>query len=483
MLDTSNDISTRNNEYMNMYADELQELTENLYAFYSIFVASRFEDDTEAPHIKALAKQLMDITDGTSDKKRLLCAMPPQHSKSSLVTLAYSVWLIINNPKLRILIVNAEKELSIEFGIAIRQLIQEMGSIYGITVSRVKSSATNLRFELFGRLQQGSIRLTGASGSITGHPTDIILVDDPYKGLIDELTPTALNKKWNWFTTLIEQRVRPSTKLIVLHTRWHSEDIQGRILDDEYQREKYEHVEYAAIDENGKPLWDYYGIDFYLDKQKTMGERQFQAIYQQKPIDLTSDFFHTDHLIFEDTFDDYAIGKCRSWDIASSDDTLGDQRDYTVGARMLKTPSDEYWIFDYERGQYGNDVKDLIRNTARLDGPEYNILLETGTRGGAAGLLYDEYKSYLTGYPTRQSEPIGTKADRATPLANAVYDGKIHILINNEVKRQTLLDEFRAFPNGKHDDIVDAISYGYLFLKEISGQRIATGGKRTRRRL
>ena len=484
MLNTIDTVTENNREYLNKYANELSEITENLYAFYSVFVSSRFEDDCEAPHIKKLAKKLMDITDGTSSKNRLLCAMPPQHSKSSLVTLAYSVWLIVNNPNLRILIVNAEKELSIEFGIAIRQLIQEMGGIYGLTVSRVKSSATNLRFELFGELQQGSIRLTGASGSITGHPTDIVIVDDPYKGLIDELGPTALQKKWIWFSSLIEQRVRPKTKLIVLHTRWHSEDIQGRILADEYQKAKYEHIEYAAIDENGEPLWpEYYDLDFYLDKQRTMGERQFQAIYQQKPLDLTSDFFHINHLIFEDHFDDYIIAKCRSWDIASSDDTLGDQRDYTAGVRMVKTPGEQYWIFDYTHGQYGNNVKNVIKNTAKLDGPDYTILLEPGTKGGASGLLYEEYKSALTGYSTIQSDPKGTKADRATPLANAVYDGKVHICINNNEKRQLLLSQLQSFPNGKHDDLVDAISYGYLFLSKMNNNIIGTGGKRRRRSL
>ena len=481
--------TTINETQMQQLADECKR---NLLKFYYTFVALRFENTQAAPHLLYLADKLTQVVYNPNFKNRLCVSMPPQHSKSSMVTVAFATWLIIRNPKLRILIVNAEKELSKTFGIQIRQLMHNIGHYYHMKVSNVQSSNTSLMFTKNGVLCDGSIKLTGASGGITGRPTDIIIVDDPYKGLEDEFTPTQLQKKWNWYSSLIEQRARTQTKLIVLHTRWHSEDIQGRIWDDEYQRAKYEFVEFPAIAnehdmlgrEPGEPLWGkYYNKEFYLDKERTMGERQFQAIYQQKPIDLTGDFFHTDRLIFEDTFDDYAIGKCRSWDIASSDDTLGDQRDYTVGARMLKTPGDEYWIFDYERGQYGNDVKDLIRNTARLDGPEYNILLETGTRGGAAGLLYDEYKSYLTGYPTRQSEPIGTKADRATPLANAVYDGKIHILINNEVKRQTLLDEFRAFPNGKHDDIVDAISYGYLFLKEISGQRIATGGKRTRRRL
>lgn len=461
-----------------------ENIANHIYDFYLAFVANKY-GAVLAPHIEQLSTELENLFK-PDYPNRLCVAMPPQHSKSSLVTLAFSCWLICNNPNLRILIVNAEKELSTTFGIQIRNLLYHASPYFdNLKVSNVKSSSTHLMFEKNGELCNGEIRLTGASGSITGHPADIIIVDDPYKGLEDEFTPTQLKKKWNWFTSLIEQRLRTKSKLVLLHTRWHSEDIQGKIKADEYQRSKYEFIEFPAIDENNKPLWeDYYDMEFYLDKQRTMGERQFQAIYQQKPIDLTSNFFHTDHLIFENKFDDYAIGRCRSWDIASSDDSLGDQRDYTVGVPMLKTPGDQYWIFDYERGQYGNNVKNIIRNTARADSPAYKILLETGTKGGAAGLLYDEYKSYLTGYSTQQSEPIGTKADRATPLANAIYDRKIHILINDDDKRQALLSELKSFPNGKHDDIVDAISYGYLYLKEIgNGNRIGTSGKRKRRSL
>ena len=483
MLDTNNDISTKNQEYLETHANELQELTDNLYAFYSVFVSSRFEDDCEAPHIKTLAKYLMDITNGNSKKNRLCVAMPPQHSKSSLVTLAYSVWLIVNNPNLRILIVNAEKELSTEFGIDIRNLIQEMGAIYGLTVSRVKSSATNLKFNLFGKLQTGSIRLTGASGSITGHPADIVIVDDPYKGLSDELTPTALRKKWLWYTSLIEQRVRKNTKLVILHTRWHSEDIQGMIKSDEYQRLKYDFVEFPAIDENNNPLWpEYYDLEFYQDKQRTMGERQFQAIYQQQPLDLTGDFFYVDNLIFEDRFDDYPIARCRSWDIAASDDSLGDQRDYTAGVRMLKTPNDEYWIFDVERGQYGNDLKNVLSNTAKRDSPQYTILIETGA--GNSDLLFDEYKGALTGFNVQQSKTKGaTKMDRATPLANAIYDGKVHVCINNNNMREVVLSELKAFPNGKHDDCVDALAYGFNWLKAHGDNQVKTGGQRKRSRI
>lgn len=455
----------------------------NLLKFYYAFVALRFDNRMEAPHIKDLADKLTQVVYNPDFKNRLCVSMPPQHSKSSMVTVAFSLWLIIRNPKLRILIVNSEKELSKTFGIQIRQLMHNIGPYYAMKVSNVQSSNTSLMFTKNGELCDGSIKLTGASGGITGRPADIIIVDDPYKGLEDELTPTQLNKKWNWYTSLIEQRARNQTKLIVLHTRWHSEDIQGRILEDNYQKQKYYFISYPAIDENNNPLWEYYGMDFYLDKQRTMGERQFQAIYQQKPLDLTSDFFYMDRIIFENRFDDYAIARCRSWDIASSDDALGDERDYTVGVRMVRTPSDEYWIFDYEYGQYGNDVKNQIIQTAKLDGAAYNILLEPGTIGGASKLLYDEYKEALKGYKTKQSEPKGTKADRATPLRNAVYDGKVHICINDNEKRELLINQFKSFPNGKHDDIVDACSYGYLFLKSKDNRIVKTANKRKRRRI
>ena len=408
--------------------------------------------------------------------------MPPRHSKSSMITLAFPLWLLSQDTDLNILIVNNSAGLSEKFGIQLREYVRRIGAEFDLYLSDVKHSSTYLMFtNKQGELQKGSIRLVGASGSITGQDADYIILDDIYSGF-DDITPNLLQKKIEWFKTIIEQRIEPHTKLVILHTRWHSEDLQGYLK--EHSPNDYSFLEFPAIKEDGTPLWgNRYTLEDYQKKQEAMGERQFQAIYQQKPLDLTSDFFHIDHLHFNDTFDEYAIAKCRSWDIASSDNTFGDQRDYTVGARMLRTSSDEYWIFPYERGQYGNDVKHVIKNTARMDGPGYTILLEPGTKGGAAKLLYEEYKTYLSGYNTRQSEPLGTKADRATPLANAIYDGKVHICISNDKQRQTLLDELRSFPNGKHDDIVDAISYGYLFLKSHSNELIGTSKKRRRRRL
>lgn len=453
---------------------------DDLYYFYCWYVARDFREMVDAPHIDTLSSYLTNLKDGLIN--RLCVAMPPRHSKSSMITLAFPLWLLSKNKDLNILIVNNSAGLSEKFGIQLREYIKRIGPEFDLYLSEVKHSSTYIMFtNSDGELQKGSIRLVGASGSITGQDADYIILDDIYSGF-DDITPSLLAKKIDWFKTIIEQRIEPHTKLVILHTRWHSEDLQGYLH--EHYPDDYSFLEFPAIDEDGEALWpERYTIAEYNKKRVAMGERQFQAIYQQKPLDLTSDFFHTDRLIFEDRFDDYPIARCRSWDIASSDDSLGDQRDYTAGVRMLKTPGDQYWIFDFEHGQYGNDVKHIIQDTAKRDSPQYTILLEPGTSGGAAGLLYEEYKNALIGYNTVQSLPKGTKADRATPFSNAVYDGKVHVCINNNEQRELFLSQLKSFPNGKHDDLVDACAYGYLWLSKHSNDTVGTAGKRRRARI
>lgn len=457
------------------------ETMKSLYKFYNAFVASTYDDFHEAPHIDVLSEYLQRITYDNNSPDRLCVAMPPQHSKSSLVTLAYSCWLICRNPNLRILIVNAEKELSTDFGIAIRQLFYNIGSYFDLQVSKVKSSSTHLKFEKKGRLCQGEIRLTGATGSITGHPADIIIVDDPYKGLEDEFTPTQIRKKWNWYTSIIEQRLRGQSKLILLHTRWNSEDIQGLIKSDEYESSKYDFIEFPAIaTENdilgrkpGEPLWDYYTQEFYEDKERTMGERQYQAIYQQKPLDLTSDFFYTDHIHWDEQYteNNYNMANCRSYDMAYTSEkealTRGKDADYTAGVHAEKINENHYIFSDFLYKRLGKENIKKVQSIAKFDGLNKPILIETGTKGGAAKELFRLWdKDYLTNYKCIQSEPIGTKADRATALKNAIYDGKIHIYCQDQSLRKELKSQLEAFPNGTRDDLIDAMSYAYNYLKD-----------------
>lgn len=425
---------------------------------------------------------------------------PTHNSKSSLITEAFTAWLLLNNPKRRILVVNAEKGLSQKFGTNIKNLLRNAAPFWGLQISNDSHSKTSMKLTKDGDLQSGSIDLTGLTGGITGRPVDYIICDDLFKGLPTELTPTGLDTKWDLYNIIIEQRMRTKnrSKLVLLSTRWDSEDIHGRILADDYQKQKYEFIILPAIaGENdilgrkpGEPLWpEYYDLNFYHDKERTMGERQFQAIYQQVPLDLTGDFFYTDHLHWDDTYiDQDNIANCRSYDMAYTDEktALAENRnaDYTAGCHAEKI-SDKHYIFsDFLYKRLGAKNIRKIQSTARFDGLNKPILIEPGTKGGAASELFRLWdKDYLTDYNCIQSEPIGTKADRATALKNAIYDGYIHIYCPDTALRKELKIQLESFPNGSaHKDLIDAMAHAFNYLKDKSdGGHIRTGSKRRRR--
>ena len=463
--------------------EDFENMLLDLYEFYFSFIALRYKDYVDAPHIRELADLLMSLY-LDEESKHLCVSIPPRHSKSSIMTIAFPLWLIFQDPDMHILIVNAEATLSENFGIRLREFVREYGEIFDVYVSDVKHSSTHLKFEdSKGNLYKGSIRLTGSNGSITGQDADILILDDIYKGFAD-ITPSLLDKKIEWFKTMILQRKEPDTKLMVLHTRWASNDLIGYLM--ENAPDKYDFLSYPAIKDDGTPLWaERYSIEFLKAQLEEMGERLFSCIFQQKPLDETGSFFNIDKVIFHDEPFNRAGMKmltCRSWDLAYSDESKGIQRDSSAGVLMHRINDDTYVIEDIEHGQYGEYLKEHLKKVAEKDTSNITILIESGTVGGASKFLYKEYRSYLRGYHTQQSKPVGAKVDRATPFRQAILDGKVHVHLTNERVRGEFIKQITSFPLGKHDDIVDACAYAFTWLKKRGGRsRINVSGLKTRR--
>lgn len=434
--------------------DDLKYIVNDLYKFYRVFVASHFQENLPAPHIKALSKELTKLYLG--EFKRLVVNMPPQHSKSSLLTVAYPLFLIFHHPETNILIVNNSATLSEKFGISLREYIKEYGPAFNVYLSDVKHSNSHLMFcNKEGDLYPGSIRLVGAGGSITGQTLDVIIIDDPYAGF-DDITPSLLQKKIDWWNTIILQRLRENCKLILLHTRWHSNDLSGYLKKN--RPDDYKFVEFPAIKKDGTPLWaEAYTIETLEKRREEMGERLFEAIYQQKPLDQTSDFFEIDKVKFG-VPPEYTVDKIvRAWDIASGSSV--DNSDFTAGAKMIRS-GDVAILTDLVHGKFGNDTKDKVVRTAFADGLNTQIAIETGV-GAAAKLLFQEWKLTLPGYILKEMKPITSKVDRATPLQNAILDGRFYINISDDVLRDKIISEMRSFPAGAHDDIIDSLAYAY----------------------
>ena len=457
--------------------EDIENMTLDLYEFYFNFIALTYKNYTDADHIREIADKLMKLYLDKTDK-HLCVSIAPRHSKSSIVTLAFPLWLIFQDPDLNILIINAEASLSENFGIRLREFVKAYGEVFDVYLSDVKHSSTHLKFEdSKGNLYKGSIRLTGASGSITGQDADLLILDDIYKGFAD-ITPSLLEKKIDWYKTIVLQRKEPKSKIIILHTRWASNDLTGYLM--ETSPDKYDFVSYPAIKSDGKPLWsERYSIEFLEAQMKEMGERLFSCIFQQRPLDETGSFFNIEEIIFHDEpFDLREHGQiyvCRSWDLAYSDESKGDVNDSTAGVLMYRLNEKEFAITDIQYGQYGEGLKEKLKQTAMKDGAHTTILIETGTKGGASKFLYKEYASYLQGYMTKQSEPIGSKSDRAYAFRQAILDNKIHVYLQDPYVRGEFIKQMRSFPLGKHDDIIDACSYAFNHLNTYGGVTIKVG--------
>lgn len=252
-----------------------------------------------------------------------------------------------------------------------------------------------------------------------------------------------------------------------------SSDLQGYLkMEDEkkpVEEREYKFLSFSAINPDGTCIWpERYTVEDFEKKREAMGERLFQALYQQKPLDLTSDFFNMSHLNFglPPEFEEKESTVCRAWDIASSDPG---KNDYTAGLKMYRFG--KYAVIrDLKHGQYGSRTKKVIQETAKMDTPKCHVVIETGV-AAAGKLLYEEWEDQLEGFIVDRAEVSGkaanTKADRATPLANAVEDGLVYIDIDNDNKREALLKEWMGFPNSERDDIVDASAhaFNYLFKK------------------
>ena len=393
--------------------------------------------------------------------------------------MAYPIFEFLHNKDLNIVIVTSTMTLAEKFGIAIKDWFNVYGKLFNCFKSDIKHSKTHLMIEDKNKqLYNGSIRLTSSGSTLTGLDVDLLILDDIYKGLTDT-TPSLLEKKIEWFNTIITQRIEPHTKLIILHTRWSQRDLTGYLK--ENNPDDYRFIELPAVNEDGTVLWpDRYDKTFFEDREKEMGSRLFQALYQQKPLDETGNFFDLNKIDFNPPLQQNFIASVRSWDLAYSDESKGDINDSTAGVLMRKTIDGRYVISDIQHGRYGDNIKTKIKETAYLDTPNTNILIETGTSGGASKFYFRELQDSLQGYRTRQSEPKGNKVDRAMPFKDAMLDGKIQVDLSDN-QRGVFIKELTGFPLAKHDDIVDACSYAYLYLRDIDTSRDRMTGHRRKR--
>jgi predicted phage terminase large subunit-like protein len=244
-------------------------------------------------HHRILADMLMGLEDGSKD--RACVNIPPRHGKSQLVSIFFPAWFLGRNPDKKVMMVSHTTDLAVDFGRKVRNLLglQDYKDIFP-TVQLATDSKSAGRWNTN---MGGEYYACGVGSALAGRGAHLLLVDDPHSEQdVINGNFSVFEKAYEWFTFGARTRLMPGGRVAIIQTRWHMDDLTGRVVKDMSQNDKsdqYEVVEFPAIIEVKdkeseelveKPLWPEFFDLAALERTKaSMPLFQWNAQYQQQP--------------------------------------------------------------------------------------------------------------------------------------------------------------------------------------------------------
>lgn len=408
-----------------------------------------------ARHHRLLCDALMRVFRG--ECRRLIINMPPRYSKTELAVVNFIAWAIGHAPDAEFIHTSYSAPLAVHNSINVRELVQHEAYAEIFPELKLASHAQHHWKTTAG----GVMYATGAGGAITGfgagkHRSGFggaIIVDDPHKA--DEARSDVIRQGViDWFQNTLESRKNsPETPIILIMQRLHERDLTGWLLAGG-NGEAWEHLCLPVWNEDGTPLWPEKHDAEILQRMEDAAPYMFAGQYLQNPAPPQGGILKPERIEVIDALPAQRIEWLRGWDLAASPNG-----DYTVGAKLGRLPDGRYVIADLVRMRCGPEERDaVLLTTARRDG--YAVSISIPQDPGQAGKTQARYLTrMLAGYTVHSSPESGDKLTRATPLAAQVNIG--NVLMLRAAWNEGLMDEMRLFPNGAHDDQIDALARAF----------------------
>jgi predicted phage terminase large subunit-like protein len=400
--------------------------------------------------------------------KRLMIAMPPRHGKSQMGSYLFPAYLMGKLPASKLIVGSHTAELAQRFGRMIRNLVdderyKELFPDAGLSADSKAAGRWNTK-------GGGEAFFIGKGGAMTGRGGDIVVLDD----ILDEqdaLSDTAMENTWEWYTSGPRQRLQPGGSIIIINTRWKTDDLTGRLLRQtgHLKADQWEMIEFPAILPSNKPLWPgYWSLDELEKVKVSIGLKKWNAQWQQQP-----------------TNDDGAILKREWWKKWTKDDVPDcEYKIQTYDTAYSKKETADYsvistWgVFTPDMDSGPNLILLSVRR-GRWDFPELkriakeeymtwqpdNVLIEAKATGTP---LQQELRRM--GIPVTMYSPGGRrsgqdKVSRANAVAPLLESGMIWYPEEYEWA-QEMVEECAAFPNGSNDDQVDAAVMAWMRFRQ-----------------
>lgn len=410
---------------------------------------------------------------------RIIISAPPRHGKSELISVHTSTWVLENFPDRNVILAAYGADLAEQYGRRVRDQIRDNE---GLLRTKIRDDVSKV--SAFLTSTNGFMYSVGLGGAITGRGAHVLLIDDYVKEIKEALSPAYREYVWNWFVTTAMTRLEPGASVIIIATRWHSDDLIGRILKNFPNQWENICLPAEALGNDilkrqpGEALFPQrFNAEYLQQQRELLGSMFYHALYQQGPIDEVTNFTNASWLKQTDVIMSDDFRWARVWDLAATEGA----GDWTTGSLCgYSRKTNNFIIANIVRRQLSpGQVEVLVRNTAVSDGTDTEILIEQEPGSSGKNLVEHYNKSVLPEYKVTAVPAVKSKLIRAQPFLAAAEAGKVYLLdetITQEAGapgswHDHLIREFETFPTGAYDDQVDTAAAGYNYL---SGKKILT---------
>lgn len=440
--------------------------------------ASRY---SEAIHHVAIAELLEKMERG--EILRAIITMPPRHGKSELCSRRFPPWFIGKNAYRQVIFCTYSQEFADDFGREWRDIIKT--PVYrqvfpGVELKKDSQAADRMNITMNGTPYGGVMVAVGIGGAVTGRGADLALIDDPIKNKEEADSALIRDQRWNWFTSTLMTRLMPGGAVLIVLTRWHEDDIVGRIFNPEYvdpEEAKTWTVLSLPAEKDGKALWpERYPIKVLESIRKTVGPRVWSALYQQRPAPEDGLYF-TKSMIRTYQPQDLPVN-LRIYAASDHAVTVKQENDPNVLGCIGVDSDDVIWVLPdliWERMETERTVEEMLslmrRRKPMIWWAEDDVINKA--IGPFLRKRMREEKVYCSIWPMR---PTKDKRARARSIQGRMQMGMVRFPAFAPWWPAALAELLSFGSGGKHDDFVDWLSWTGLGLdQEVGAERPAKG--------
>lgn len=423
----------------------------------------------KTPFHRFLCGYVQNFVERETDKpyEILVITTPPQHGKSQSITETLPSWYLGRHPDKHVIEISYNEDFAIKFGRRNKRKIEEFGDeVFGIRIAKDNNRAVEFELAETG----GGMLSRGVGTGVTGQPADLMIIDDPIKNNKEAYSKSRRELIYSEWLMSFKTRLAPHSKVILIMTRWHEDDLAGRLLQEE-ENIKLLRFPCECEDDNEPFVWyDEHGTmcrrkigdalcpeigkgNAWLAEYKKglvsrEGSMTWNALFQGRPTAMEGNVIERDWWsMYED--EPHINTWVMSVDAAFKDE---DQSDFVAIQVWGKSGHDIYLIDAVKKHLSFPDTIVEVRRLRAMY-PECKTTLIEDRANGSAIIKMLRYE--MSGVIPVQ--PIGSKMARVQAVLGTIESGNVYLPKN---KRFTgdFIEECSAFPNAAHDDQVDCMS-------------------------